>query len=202
MIHQPPPGFGRSPGRQSAIRPPPAAFCTSLTVTWRRTLRHCPTEGHHPRSAVCPRHPYMPAAIEDRIVVTGALGTQVKIKSEVFRGHVGLHDANGNPRRDRCRGPVEKGHRHGVLGDRPLPNPSFRSGTGSRFPLTMTSRARCPPLLNASAVVVPEHLQARHAHCRCDFCMRGRTPIYTAPDRDAERCLSTWSAERGKYRQP
>lgn len=138
----------------------------------------------------------MPTAIEDRIVVTDALGTQVKIKSEVFRNHVGLHDANGNPRRDRCREPVAKGRRHGVLGDRPLPNPSFRSGTGSRFPLTMTSQARRPPLLNASAVVVPEHLQARHTHSRCDFCMRGRTRIYTAPDRDAERCLSTWSPER------
>src|ERR1700730_9513762 len=29
----------------------------------------------------------MPTAIEDRIVVTAALGTQVKIKSEVFRDH-------------------------------------------------------------------------------------------------------------------
>jgi hypothetical protein len=129
-LHKPP-----GPRQRPSARPGDAG---------RRTLRHRPTEGHHPRSAVCPRHPCMPTAIEDRIVVTDALGTQVKIKSEVFRDHVGLHDANGNPRRDRCREPVEKGHRHGVLGDRPLPNPSFRSGTGSRFPLTMTSRARCP----------------------------------------------------------
>ena len=86
MIHQPPPGFGRSLSRQSEIRPRQRPSARPGDAG-RRTLRHWPTEGHHPRSAVCPRHPCMPTAIEDRIVVTDALGTQVKIKSEVFRDH-------------------------------------------------------------------------------------------------------------------
>lgn len=94
-----PPAAGLRPKREPAIGDPaPASGLLHVRETpGGRTLRHWPTEGHHPRSAVCPRHPCMPAAIEDRIVVTDALGTQVKIKSEVFRDHVGLHDANGHP---------------------------------------------------------------------------------------------------------
>jgi glutaminase len=71
------------------------------------------------------------------------------------------------------------------------PEPELPVRDRLAIPSDHDQSGQVPPLLNASAVVVPEHLQARHAHPRCDFCMRGRTRIYTAPDRDAERCLST-----------
>jgi hypothetical protein len=144
MIHQPPPGFGRSLGRQAEIRPRQRPSARPGDAG-RQTLRYWPTEGHHPRSAVCPRHPCMPTAIEDRIVVTDALGTQVKIKSEVFRDHVGLHDANGNPRRDRCRGPVEKGRRHGVLWRSAAPEPELPVRDRLAIPSDHDQSGQVPP---------------------------------------------------------